>query len=235
MIHLCWLPAQAWAPPLQQMLMDDGQFSAVDGSALPAGGNRPSYLDSRGGPGEREDFSKDPRFADQQLPQTMLLPLRTFTFLRLTQEMTSPAYQVRPHLRQLLTGLGICPLCRCSVHHSGMLQVRSVMHSPCHCACYRCVVTTGARSRAGPNVYWFAPQGAWLRFMYRMQTSQATSQYPEPHLGLRPWVPPPQPPPKRSLARQQSAPSGGGMLGRQSPLSSEYGRSSEGNLNRAAE
>ncbi len=87
--------AQAWAPPLQQLQMTDGQFSAVDGSALPAGGARPPSGDSRGGPGEREDFSKDPRFADQQLPQTTLLPLRSFTFLRLTQEMTSPAYQAR--------------------------------------------------------------------------------------------------------------------------------------------
>lgn len=42
----------------------------------------------------RQDFSKDPRFADQQLPQTMLLPLRGFTFLRLSPEMISPAYQV---------------------------------------------------------------------------------------------------------------------------------------------
>lgn len=99
--------AQAWAPPLQQMLMDDGQFSAVDGSALPAGGNRLPSGDSRGGPGEREDFSKDPRFADQQLPQTTLLPLRTFTFLRLTQEMTSPAYQAR-QLRAAACASGIC-------------------------------------------------------------------------------------------------------------------------------
>ena len=91
----CPLTVQAWAPPLQQMQMDDGQFSAVDGSALPPGSVRPPSGDSRGGPGEREDFSKDPRFADQQLPQTTLLPLRSFTFLRLTQEMTSPAYQAR--------------------------------------------------------------------------------------------------------------------------------------------
>ena len=78
-----------------------------------------------------------------------------------------------------------------------------------------------------------ALQGAWLRFMYRMQTSQATSQWPEPHLGLRPWVPPPQPP-LRSLARQQSAP-GGRTMDRQSLQTARYGRSSEGNLNRTAE
>ena len=83
---------------------------------------------------------------------------------------------------------------------------------------------------------WCARQGAWLRFMYRMQTSQATSQWPEPHLGLRPWMPPPQPPPnpKRLLARQQSAP-GGRAMDRQSLQAAHYGRSSEGNLNRAAE
>ena len=75
--------------------MDDARYSAVDGSALPPSGNRPPSGDPRGGPGEREDFSKDPRFADQQLPQTTLMPLRTFTFLRLTQEMSSPAYQAR--------------------------------------------------------------------------------------------------------------------------------------------
>ena len=89
----CKLPVQAWAPPLQQMQMDDARYSAVDGSALPSSGSRPPSGDPRGGPGEREDFSKDPRFADQQLPQTTLMPLRTFTFLRLTQEMSSPAYQ----------------------------------------------------------------------------------------------------------------------------------------------
>ena len=80
----------------------------------------------------------------------------------------------------------------------------------------------------------WCPQGAWLRFMYRMQTSQATSQWPEPHLGLRPWVPPPQPP-RRSLARQQSAPGSGSTLERQSLQAVQYGRNSEGNLNKAAE
>jgi hypothetical protein len=66
--------------------------------------------------------------------------------------------------------------------------------------------------------------------MYRMQTSQSTSQWPEPHLGLRPWSPPPQPP-KRSLTRQQSAP-GGPALERPSLQAARFNRSSEGNLHR---
>ncbi len=219
--------------------MSDGQFSAVDGSALPAGSARPPSGDSRGGPGEREDFSKDPRFADQQLPQTTLLPLRSFTFLRLTQEMTSPAYQARrcslqlsgtrlahcagtaPRPRLLTAQPGTCAPGRAPLAGPMIARYMSIRRSSmCH-------------SSGLINSVVF-PQGAWLRFMYRMQTSQAMSQWPEPHLGLRPWVPPPQPP-RRSLPRQQSAPGSGSNLDRPSLQAVRYGRNSEGNLNKAPE
>lgn len=72
-------------------------------------------------------------------------------------------------------------------------------------------------------------QGAWMRFMYRMQSNgQQTGVQPEPHLGLRPWSPPSRPS-KPRLLRHQSAPSTQ-SLGR-SPRQNMASRNSAGNLN----
>ena len=72
-------------------------------------------------------------------------------------------------------------------------------------------------------------QGAWMRFMYRMQSSGTQlSLEPEPHLGLSTWHPPP-PPPKSRLTRQQAAPTGQ-ALERSSLAQTPSGRNSAGEL-----
>ena len=87
----CW-PLQAWAPPLQEAAREL-RFNASDGSVVGGVGGDAFAAPTSMQEG-REDFTRDPRYADQQLPQTTLVPLRSFTFLRLTPVMSTPAYQV---------------------------------------------------------------------------------------------------------------------------------------------